>query len=167
MLGRETKNDPLPPPPDHAEINAFVLAKRGGPTAENFRLQFGKTHLTEWNKKAVKVFAKTFVESGDYTSCDKRKIEEAFKVHLKTLFSHYDLQVRNANSLPSTQRIVDSRQAAARRSRRNTVRNPLTSHIIYPTSSCSSFSRTASPRAIVMMILSVTEISFAIWAMTA
>lgn len=122
MLGRETKNDPLPPPPDPSEIAEFVIAKRGGPTADNFRLEFAKTHLTPWNQKAAKVFARSFVESGEYTSCDKDIIEASFRVHLKTLCSHYREQVRSAHSLPHPQQTVDNRQAAARRARRKTVR---------------------------------------------
>ncbi|KIK31780.1 hypothetical protein CY34DRAFT_102778 [Suillus luteus UH-Slu-Lm8-n1] len=122
MLGRETKNDPLPPPPDPSEIAEFVIAKRGGPTADNFRLEFAKTHLTPWNQKAAKVFARSFVESGEYTSCDKHIIEASFRVHLKTLCSHYREQVRSANSLPHPQQTIDNRQGAARRARRKTVR---------------------------------------------
>lgn len=121
MLGRETKNDPLPPPPDGDEIVQFVTVKRGGPSVENFRLEFGKMHLTPWNKKAAKVFAQSFIESGQYTSDDKEAIETSFRTHIKTLCSHYRAQVRAANAMPPSQQTIDSRQAAARRARRKTV----------------------------------------------
>ncbi|KAG2132333.1 hypothetical protein DEU56DRAFT_739579 [Suillus clintonianus] len=121
MLGRETKNDLLPPPPDGTEIARFVMAKQGGPTAENFRLEFGKTHLSPWNKKAAKVFARSFIESGLYTSDDKNAVETAFRIHIKTLCLHYQAQVRTANAMPPTQRTIDNRQAAARRARRKTL----------------------------------------------
>jgi hypothetical protein len=121
MLGRETKNDLLPPPPDAAEIAQFVMAKHGGPTAENFRLEFSKTHLTPWNKKAAKVFARSFIESGQYTSDDKNAIETSFRTHIKTLCSHYWAQIRTAHAMPPSQQIIDNRQTAARRARRKTV----------------------------------------------
>ncbi|KAG1881313.1 hypothetical protein F4604DRAFT_1578180, partial [Suillus subluteus] len=121
MLGRETKNDLLPLPPDGAEIAQFVMVKRGGPTAENFRLEFGKTHLTPWNKKAAKVFARSFIESGQYTSDDKDAIETSFRTHIKTLCSHYQAQVRTTNAMPPSQQIIDHRQNAARRARRKTL----------------------------------------------
>jgi hypothetical protein len=121
MLGRETKNDLLPLPPDGAEIAEFVLLKRGGPTAENFRLEFGKSHLTPWNKKAAKVFVRNFIESGQYTSDDRNAIETSFRTHVKTLCAHYQAQVRTTNAMPPSQQIIDNRQNAARRARRKTV----------------------------------------------
>lgn len=128
MLGCETKNNPLPPPPDPSEIAEFILAKWGGPTINNFRLEFAKTHLTPWNKKAAKVFARSFIKSGEYTSGDKHTIKTSFWAHLKTLCSHYHEQVRGVHSLPPPQQMIDNCQAAARRAHCKTVCKNIFAH---------------------------------------
>ena len=54
-------------------------------SAEEFRVDISKGARNKWNKSAAIVFARAFVESGDYDHEDEQQISEAFLTHLRTL----------------------------------------------------------------------------------
>ena len=72
LLSRDANKEPFPRVTSEWEVAMYNLAKTGGPTAENFRLDFHS--LIAWNKCATEVFATNFIECGWYRFAKKADV---------------------------------------------------------------------------------------------
>ncbi|KAL0945695.1 hypothetical protein HGRIS_014846 [Hohenbuehelia grisea] len=87
ILGRESHESPVPPPPTFQEISDFMKGRTKGPE-EVFKLDLDHTITSAWNKCATRAFQQAFLAVKDqrnfYTSLGEA-IERAFKAHYKTI----------------------------------------------------------------------------------
>ena len=126
MLGRESRRRPFPKVASVQETNLYAATGRGGPTAEDFRLDFHGPPASEWNQCATEVFASDFTECGWYGSPSKGDVKKAFRTHMRTLRTQYarlHAEVPPDDEQMQIQR--DEEQAKARDQRRRSVRSYL------------------------------------------
>ncbi|KAI6139240.1 hypothetical protein BKA82DRAFT_3988756 [Pisolithus tinctorius] len=126
LLGRGNKWRPFPMASvvSSQETALYAATGRGGPTAEDFRLDFQGPLSSDWNKRATEVFASHFFECGWYGSPNKSAIKKVFRTHLRTLRAQYtDLQ---ADSDPDDEQLQikrDEEKENARDQRRRSLRH--------------------------------------------
>ncbi|TDL15225.1 hypothetical protein BD410DRAFT_732996, partial [Rickenella mellea] len=87
-LGRENNKSPFPIEPKAEEIENHFAKDQGGPSAENFRIDFGGTEKSSWNRALASVFADEFLKSewyNDVPNVTHDHVSKAFSVHLKQL----------------------------------------------------------------------------------
>lgn len=72
----------------------FNRHKFGGPTNEEFALDFTDTVNGLWNREAVFVFSEGFVDSKLSGCKDLSQIRDAFKSHFQTLKKNYERQLQ-------------------------------------------------------------------------
>lgn len=114
--------------PSQDEMERFERTKLSehGPTIPHLRLDIATSKLaSEWNKRAVRIFAKYYREQQDYsdgvTDIDVRK---TFMTHLQTLHRHFEDHRLAQNPTPSAQQNkLDKARLAARSRRHRGVRN--------------------------------------------
>lgn len=109
-----------PRPPSEDELEDFMKNEVGGPTLENFRLDFreGKTKGV-WNHRAAAIFARAYNAHGRYAHQKKADVEKSFLSHLRTIRTRY-LRQQNSKA-PKTRKQRDDEQRKRRRNRRETV----------------------------------------------
>ncbi|KAL0945965.1 hypothetical protein HGRIS_012243 [Hohenbuehelia grisea] len=88
MLGCD-RDEPLPPPPSEDEIHDFVIRKCDGPDT-TFKIDYSKGR-SPWNKRAAKVFVRSFITHGGFVTRSLDAIEKAFITHIKALNRRYQL----------------------------------------------------------------------------
>ena len=123
MLRRESKRRPFPKVASLQETNLYAATGRGGPTAEDFRLDFHSLLASDWNGCATEVFASDFTKCGWYGSPSKDDVKKAFRTHMRTLRKQYarlHAEVPPNDEQMQIQR--DEEQAKARDQRRRSVR---------------------------------------------
>ena len=119
MLGRKTKQSPVPPPPEPETIRVFNETGRGGPSGQpgKLRLDLEGPIRSPWNKLAARSFRKHFRQCGLYADRPKEDIEEAFLRHTETIRSHY----RRDKGTITLQEVIDRNDRASRKNRVNNV----------------------------------------------
>ena len=123
MLERESRRRPFPKVASVQEIALYAATGRGGPTAEDFRLDFHGPLALDWNRCATEVFVTDFTECGWYNSPRKDDVKKAFRTHMRTLRTQYarlHIEVPPDDEQMQIQR--DEEQAKARDQRRRSVR---------------------------------------------
>ncbi|KAI6138876.1 hypothetical protein BKA82DRAFT_3989288 [Pisolithus tinctorius] len=125
LLGRGNKWRPFPMASvaSSQETALYAATGRGGPTAEDFCLDFQGPLSSDWNKCATEVFASHFFECGWYGSPNKSAIKKVFRTHLCTLRAQYtDLQ---ADSDPDDEQLQIKRDEEKENARDQRRHSPL------------------------------------------
>ncbi|KZS90582.1 hypothetical protein SISNIDRAFT_468363 [Sistotremastrum niveocremeum HHB9708] len=110
--------------PATAELKQFKAHRRGGPTAENFRLDFVGSRSSSWNEEASKVFRDAFLSSPNYQYYvalrEGPMILYRFKCHFKdTLKPLYKKQNPSDSPAKLSAKELRKLQRSARDGRRN------------------------------------------------
>lgn len=73
------------------EVAAFEKSTRRAHCCgiEDFRIDIDKGALNKWNRSASIVFARAFVDSGEYQCDDEDAVAAAFLTHVRTLRKKY------------------------------------------------------------------------------
>ncbi|KAI0055796.1 hypothetical protein BV25DRAFT_1921530 [Artomyces pyxidatus] len=116
MFDRLDTDSPFPPPPTQEELDTFFLSGEGGPSEDNFRLDFTRDR-SPWNRQLAVVFAELFVESDQYEEEDESLIASTFLTHIKTLRSQATKIKHKPSGIFKRKRTLAA-QRQARRSRR-------------------------------------------------
>ncbi|KAI6000328.1 hypothetical protein F5J12DRAFT_724118 [Pisolithus orientalis] len=105
------------------ETALYTATGHGGPTAEDFHLDFHGALSSDWNKHAMEVFASHFFECGWYGSPNKHTIKKVFQTHLHTLHVQYmNLQADSDPDHEQLQIKHDKEKENARDQRHHSVR---------------------------------------------
>ncbi|KAI6007481.1 hypothetical protein EDC04DRAFT_2611367 [Pisolithus marmoratus] len=96
---RKNRRQPLPKVASPNEMALYAATGQGGPTAENFYLDFHGPLASAWNKCAAKVFTSHFFDCGWYSSPKKDDIKRIFETHMHTLHAHSLLAMLPPNAM--------------------------------------------------------------------
>ncbi|KAH0825887.1 hypothetical protein J3R83DRAFT_7679, partial [Lanmaoa asiatica] len=125
----DTNKEPFTRVPSEQEVAAYNVRGIGGPTAEDFSLDFCGTIASPWNKQAIEVFADDFIHCNLYGPVKKTDVKVAFKAHLRTLRIQYDQLHGTADSDEEqfrrevgTQNVRDQRRRTLRNQRATACR---------------------------------------------
>ncbi|KAI6017054.1 hypothetical protein EDC04DRAFT_2608164 [Pisolithus marmoratus] len=88
LLKRKNRRQPFLKIASPNEMALYTVTGQGGPTADNFCLDFHGSLASAWNKCAAKVFASHFFDCGWYGSPKKDDIRRLFETHMCTLCTH-------------------------------------------------------------------------------
>jgi hypothetical protein len=132
MLKRKNDQSPFPDPPGQTELSQFHKTKQGGPSPQDFRLDFLGTNRSPWNKKAASVFAVSFLAAHPKCQKDPKAVATAFQTHLITIKSNYLKMVDDFDVVAAHH----VKQIQARRSRLRTV--SISCHLAFDSSHLTS-----------------------------
>ncbi|KAI6023398.1 hypothetical protein EDC04DRAFT_2900483 [Pisolithus marmoratus] len=119
LLKRKNRRQPFPKVASPNETALYAVTGQGGPTAENFRLDFHGPLASAWNKRAAEVFASHFFDCGWYGSPKKDDIKRVFETHMHTLRAqHARLNADTPPDDEQTQIKRDEEKEKARAQRR-------------------------------------------------
>ncbi|KIO11163.1 hypothetical protein M404DRAFT_7250 [Pisolithus tinctorius Marx 270] len=89
LLKRKNRRQPFPKVASPNDTALYAATGQGGPTAQNFCLDFHGPLTSPWNKHVAEVFASHFFDCGWYGSPKKEDIKRVFKTHMCTLCAQY------------------------------------------------------------------------------
>ncbi|KAI6045355.1 hypothetical protein EDC04DRAFT_2598915 [Pisolithus marmoratus] len=99
LLKRKNRRQPFPKVASPNEMALYAVTGWGGPTAENFYLDFHGPLTSTWNKHTAKVFTSHFFDCGWYGSPKKDDIKRIFETHMCTLHAHSLLAMLPPNTM--------------------------------------------------------------------
>ena len=70
--------------PEEVDQFSHTGKARDGPNADDFKIDLSCI-TSRWNKRAARVFAKSFVNSNQYRCTNVDTVAKAFTTHLKTI----------------------------------------------------------------------------------
>ncbi|KAI6024146.1 hypothetical protein PISMIDRAFT_31175 [Pisolithus microcarpus 441] len=124
LLKRKSRWKPFPKVASPKETVLYAATGQGGPTVENFCLDFHGPLASAWNKRATDVFASHFFDCGWYGSPRKDDIKRAFETHMRTLRAQYaNLHADAAADDEQSQIKHDEEKEKARAQRRRSLRH--------------------------------------------
>lgn len=78
------------------DIDSFSRKESLGPSAENFKLQFGSVRATPWNTQAAAVVFERVYDSGWSRYDDKKTLRKIIRAHINHLATLYKTQKKRA-----------------------------------------------------------------------
>ncbi|KAI6046570.1 hypothetical protein EDC04DRAFT_2557805, partial [Pisolithus marmoratus] len=124
LLKRKNRRQPFPKIASPNETALYTATGQGGPTADNFRLDFHGPLASAWNKRAAEVFASHFFDCGWYGSPKKDDIRRLFETHMRTLRAQYaKLHADSPSDDEQSQIKHDEEKEKARAQRRRSLRH--------------------------------------------
>jgi hypothetical protein len=121
LLMRANVLAPIVEPPTEGEVLEFETQNIGGPTLQDFKVDFRGSPNSKWNGAACELFEQSFRNVKPRLERLSSEIIQAFKVYMKTLKTRWLQQQRLSIPVNTLDQNSHTNRSAARRTRLRTV----------------------------------------------